>query len=212
MARKAKGAPFQLKSGNSTTFKMMGSTPYKQFDPANLGTLGLHQATASTTGTGQPIIPVIEEGYTPPTQQQIIKFSEKQQQKTKKKKTSLSEMPFGSQQRIDEYKRRGWAMDDTTHPKEIDTKKVDKIEGGDKTKIKKAKGDKLSGRSREETKLTKFVKEKVLKKGTGPGGKKIQKGWVNPLFRGKNYKGPKDKYATEKPAPTKDYKRGYYGA
>ena len=28
----------------------------------------------------------------------------------------LSKKSIGSQERIDEYKRRGWAMDDTTHP------------------------------------------------------------------------------------------------
>ena len=28
----------------------------------------------------------------------------------------LSKMPFGSQERIDEYKKRDWAMDKTTHP------------------------------------------------------------------------------------------------
>jgi hypothetical protein len=28
----------------------------------------------------------------------------------------LSTMPFGSQERINEYKARGWAMDETTHP------------------------------------------------------------------------------------------------
>jgi hypothetical protein len=36
--------------------------------------------------------------------------------KTKPKK-ELKNMPFGSEERKDEYKRRDWAMDETTHPK-----------------------------------------------------------------------------------------------
>ena len=30
----------------------------------------------------------------------------------------LKDMPFGSQERIDEYNRRDWAMDHTTHPED----------------------------------------------------------------------------------------------
>ena len=159
-----KGKKFQLKSGNSTTFKMMGATPYKQIDPANLGTLGLRQATASTTGTKPMIIPTIPDAdYTPPTQDQITKFSEKNVKKIKTKSgIDWSKAPkVGTEKRTNWYKKHNLKLDDTTPTGKLETKKVDKIEGGDKTKIKKVKsGDektKISGRSRKATKLTKAL-------------------------------------------------------
>jgi hypothetical protein len=154
-----KSKKFQLKSGNSTTFKMMGATPYKQIDPANLGTLGLHQATASTTGVGSPIIPTIEKDYTPPTQDQITKFSEKNVKKIKTKSgIDWSKAPaIGTKERTNWYKKHNLKLDDTTPTDKLDTKKVDKIEGSKDTKLEKATGDKLSGRSRKATKLTKAL-------------------------------------------------------
>ena len=61
-----------------------------------------------------------------------------------------------------------------------------------KQKKKKTKIKHYTGKP---TKLTETI-EKAFKPGPGPGGRKIQKGWINPLFRGKKYKGPKDKYAS----------------
>ncbi len=201
-----KGKKFQLKSGNSTTFKMMGATPYKQIDPANLGTLGLHQATASTTGVGSPIIPTIEKDYTPPTRDQITKFSEKNVKKIKTKSgIDWSKAPkVGTEERTNWYKKNKLKLDDTTPTGKLDTKKVDKIKGGDKTKIKKVKGGdkktKISGRSRKATKLTKAlgIRQKVEKTRVIRG---VEKEWRGGRWQTK--KSP----AEMKHSPKKMYKK-----
>ena len=157
-----KGKKFQLKSGNSTTFKMMGATPYKQIDPGSMMT-GFSGISASTTGTKPLIIPTIEKGYTPPTRDQITKFSEENVKKIKTKSgIDWSKAPkVGTEKRTNWYKKNKLKLDDTTPTGKLKTKKVDKIEGGDKTKIKKVKGGdkktKISGRSRKATKLTKAL-------------------------------------------------------
>jgi hypothetical protein len=47
------------------------------------------------------------------------------EQDTTPKRGDLSKMPFGSAARIAEYKRRGWAMDETTRAKPEKTKETE---------------------------------------------------------------------------------------
>jgi hypothetical protein len=92
------------------------------------------------------------------------------EQDTTPTRGDLSKMPFGSAARIAEYKRRGWAMDETTRPKPEETKKPE---------VKK-----------EEKKKEKNVQEKV----DTSGGSKIDK-----IAEGKKPEGAKKASGRMKP-------------
>ena len=160
-----KGKKFQLKSGNGTTFKMMGATPYKAMGPDKMF-MGM-QPNPSIYGTGFTVDKQLnkdfmgkDEGYLNVPAPKVPK------KKIEEKKTSTgvdwSKAPaIGTKERTNWYKKHNLKLDDTTPTDKLDIKKVDKIEGGDKTKIKKVKGGdkktKISGRSRKATKLTKAL-------------------------------------------------------
>ena len=156
-----KGKKFQLKSGNSTTFKMMGATPYKAMGPDKMF-MGM-QPNPSIYGTGFTVDKQLnkdfmgkDEGYLNVPAPKVPK------KKIKEKKTSTgvdwSKAPaIGTKERTNWYKKHNLKLDDTTPTDKLDIKKVDKIEGSKDTKLEKATGDKLSGRSRKATKLTKAL-------------------------------------------------------
>ena len=158
-----KGKKFQLKSGNSTTFKMMGATPYKAMGPDKMF-MGM-QPNPSIYGTGFTVDQAFknnsmsDEGY---LNVPAPKVPPKEKIKEKKTSTGIDwskAPPVGTEDRTNWYKERNLKLDDTTPTGKLDTKKVGEIKG-DKTKIKKVEGDnktKISGRSRKVTKLTKAL-------------------------------------------------------
>ena len=158
-----KGKKFQLKSGNSTTFKMMGATPYKAMGPDKMF-MGM-QPNPSIYGTGFTVDQAFknnsmsDEGY---LNVPAPKVPPKEKIKEKKTSTGVdwSKAPaIGTKERTNWYKKHNLKLDDTTPTGKLDTKKVGEIKG-DKTKIKKVEGDnktKISGRSRKVTKLTKAL-------------------------------------------------------
>lgn len=156
-----KDKKFQLKSGNGTTFKMMGATPYKAMGPDKMF-MGM-QPNPSIYGTGFTVDqafknnPMSDEGY---LNVPAPKVPPKEKIKEKKTSTGVdwSKAPaIGTKERTNWYKKHNLKLDDTTPTDKLDIKKVDKIEGSKDTKLKKATGDKLSGRSRKATKLTKAL-------------------------------------------------------
>ena len=71
--------------------------------------------------------------------------------KSDKPKKSLKDMPFGSKERIEEYDRRGWKHDETTHPKKKEEKKEEPKKEEPKKEVKEkvdtsgdSKADKIS--------------------------------------------------------------------
>ena len=71
----------------------------------------------------------------PPLYESKSKIGHESSRNISKEKTGkgLKDMAFGSAERIAEYKKRDWAMDDTTHPKKkvvnkVKTKSVDKLD------------------------------------------------------------------------------------
>ena len=100
----------------------------------------------------------------------------RKQKKMVEKRGDLSKMPFGSAERIAEYKRRGWAMDETTRAKPEETKKTveKKVEkksnvetGGDapSEKTKKISEGKTEGATKVEKKeLTPKQKRQLKRK------------------------------------------------
>ena len=156
-----KGKKFQLKSGNRTTFKMMGATPYKAMGPDKMF-MGM-QPNPSTYGTGFTVDqafknnPMSDEGY---LNVPAPKVPPKEKIKEKKTSTGIdwSKAPaIGTKERTNWYKKHNLKLDDTTPTGKLEKIKVDKIEGSKDTKLEKATGDKLSGRSRKVTKLTKAL-------------------------------------------------------
>ena len=156
-----KGKKFQLKSGNRTTFKMMGATPYKAMGPDKMF-MGM-QPNPSIYGTGFTVDqafknnPMSDEGY---LNVPAPKVPPKEKIKEKKTSTGIdwSKAPaIGTKERTNWYKKHNLKLDDTTPTGKLEKIKVDKIEGSKDTKLEKATGDKLSGRSRKVTKLTKAL-------------------------------------------------------
>ena len=130
----AKG-PFKLKSGNSPLFKHMGSSPMREVVP----TESLNPEEEVHTS---PIGEAIKQLYSKvKTKVGDVKSEIKQKLTSSKSKQppklKMKDLPFGSEQRVAEYERRGWAHDPTTtgHTDYIkpDLKPID-----DKPKVEKS--------------------------------------------------------------------------
>ena len=97
--------------------------------------------------------------------------------------SDLSKLKHGSQERIDEYKRSGWAMDDTTK-----LKTTTKVKGGgsaEKGGVQKNIPYDYSQRKYDKTKFDKVKSSTIHESGNQ---------WVSKPFRGKDYKGPETQY------------------
>lgn len=156
-----KGKKFQLKSGNSTTFKMMGATPYKAMGPDKMF-MGM-QPNPSIYGTGFTVDKQLDKDFMGKDEGYLnVPAPKVPKKKIKEKKTSTGidwskAPPVGTEDRTNWYKKHNLKLDDTTPTGKLEKIKVDKIEGSKDTKLEKATGDKLSGRSRKVTKLTKAL-------------------------------------------------------
>ena len=197
-----KNSTFQMRSGNSPMFKMVGSSPHKSIVIENIKKK-LEERKQRRQGEQ-------EQPYTPP----------------KTDNNPLNIPGVGTQERTQWYMDKGWALDETTPAIEskidIQTKPIEKVVGDKETKIEKV------NKSDTKTKKTKLTKEidriggSITEATTTKG--KLDLFGEGKLF-GKKSKTPRTKvikgvekewrggrWMTKKPAPTKNYKKGYYGA
>ena len=165
-----KGKKFQLKSGNRTTFKMMGATPYKAMGPDKMF-MGM-QPNPSIYGTGFTVDqafknnPMSDEGYLNVPAPKIPKEKINKDKKVKTKEVNPWDAAY------EKGKEEGYDLNELVKNREKNQQLINYLYGkgtkpeGEKVKDikkdtkkdpKKVKGDKLSGRSRKATKLTKAL-------------------------------------------------------
>jgi hypothetical protein len=172
-----KNSTFQMRSGNSPMFKTMGSSPIE---------MGMFRNRKVT-----PPLPNVPDSSSWDDAYEKARLEGVDLNELVTKRNAGDET---AQSLINYYYGKG-SRPVIKKPNQNENKvEVKKEENKVEVKVEKEVKEEKPTRTGK-TELTRAI-EGIFKSGPGPGGRKIQKGWINPLFRGKNYKGPKDKYAS----------------
>ena len=215
-----KSSTFQMRSGNSPMFKMIGSSPHKSIVIGNIKKK-IEERRLRRQGEQEQ---QDKKTYTPPPTSAALSWDEAQKRAIAEGHdlNELVKNRKANQKLINYYHGIG---DKPVIESEIDIKTQEEITGGEEIKIKEVNKPDTKTKKTKKTKLTKAIDRvgESITEATTTGGKLDLFG-EGKLF-GKKSKTPRTKvikgvekewrggrWQTKKPAPTKNYQKGYYGA